>query len=33
MFFTQLLELFSHVFALFLHVTGPGSFPRALTAA
>ena len=33
MFFAQLLELFSHVFAFFLHVTGPGSFPRALTAA
>lgn len=31
--FTQLLELLSHVFYLFLHVTGSGTFPRALSAA
>lgn len=30
---TQLLDLLSHVFYLFLHVTGNGTFPRALSAA
>lgn len=29
----QLLDLLSHVFYLFLHVTGNGTFPRALSAA
>lgn len=33
MVFTQLLELLSHVFYLFLHVTGSGTFPRALSSA
>lgn len=33
MFFPHLLDLLSHVFYLFLHVTGTGSFPRALSAA
>ena len=31
--FTQLMELFSHVLFLFLHVTGGGTFPKALSAA
>lgn len=31
--FAQFLELLSHVFYLFLHVTGGGTFPRALSAA
>lgn len=31
--FTQLLDLLSHVLYLFLHVTGGGTFPRALSAA
>lgn len=31
--FAQLLDLFSGLWALFLHVTGSGSFPRALPAA
>ena len=31
--FTQLLELLSHVCYLFLHITGGGTFPRALSAA
>lgn len=31
--FQQLFELLSHVFYLFLHVTGGGAFPKALTAA
>ncbi len=31
--FTQLLDLLSHVVCLFLHVTGGGTFPRALSAA
>ena len=30
---TQLLDLLSHVFYLFLHVTGNGTFPRALSVA
>ena len=30
---TQLLDLLSHVFYLFLHVNGNGTFPRALSAA
>lgn len=29
----QLFELLTHVFYLFLHVTGSGTFPRALSAA
>lgn len=33
MFFSQLLELFSGFFYLFLHVTGNGTFPKALSAA
>lgn len=33
MLFNQLIDLFSHVFAVMLHVTGTGSFPRALTSA
>jgi RNA polymerase sporulation-specific sigma factor len=31
--FAQLLELLSHAIYLFLHVTGGGTFPRALSAA
>ena len=31
--FAQLLELLSHVCYLFLHITGGGTFPRALSAA
>jgi len=31
--FSQLFELISHVIFLFLHVTGGGTFPRALSAA
>ncbi len=31
--FSQLFELISHVVFLFLHVTGGGTFPRALSAA
>ena len=31
--FDQLLELLSHVCYLFLHITGGGTFPRALSAA
>ena len=30
---TQILDLLSHVLYLFLHVTGGGTFPRALSAA
>ena len=33
MFLSNLLDLFSHVLYLMLHVTGSGSFPRALSAA
>lgn len=33
MFFTQLLDFLSHIVFLFLHVTGSGAFPKALTAA
>ena len=33
MLFAQLFELLTHVFYLFLHVTGSGTFPRALSAA
>lgn len=33
MFLTQLLDLLSSFFCLLLHVTGGGTFPRALTAA
>lgn len=29
---TQILDLLSHVLYLFLHVTGGGTFPRALSA-
>ena len=32
MFLSNLLDLFSHIFYLMLHVTGTGSFPRALSA-
>ncbi|MGI6254480.1 MAG: RNA polymerase sporulation sigma factor SigK [Acutalibacter sp.] len=31
--FAQLLDLLSHVIFLFLHVTGGGTFPRALSAS
>lgn len=31
--FAQLLELLSHVCYLFLHITGGGTFPRALSSA
>ena len=33
MLLAQLFELLTHVFYLFLHVTGSGTFPRALSAA
>ncbi len=33
LFLSSLLDLFSHLVYLMLHVTGAGSFPRALTAA
>lgn len=33
MFLTQLLNLFSGIFYLLLHVTGGGTFPKALSAA
>ena len=33
MFFTQLLDFFSNILYLFLHVTGSGAFPKALPAA
>lgn len=32
MFLSNLLDLFSHIFYLMLHVTGTGSFPRALSS-
>lgn len=32
MFLTNLLDMLSHVIYLMLHVTGAGSFPRALSA-
>ncbi len=33
MFLTQLLDFLSGIFYLFLHVTGSGTFPKALSAA
>lgn len=33
MFFANLIDLFSHIFYLLLHVTGTGSFPRALSSS
>lgn len=33
MFFAQLLDFLSNIFYLFLHVTGSGTFPKALTSA
>ena len=33
MFFAQLLDFLSNIFYLFLHVTGNGTFPKALTSA
>ncbi len=33
MFFAQLLDFLSNIFYMFLHVTGSGTFPKALTAA
>lgn len=33
MFFANLLDMLSHVVYMLLHVTGTGSFPRALSAA
>ncbi len=33
MFFAHLLDFLSSVFYLFLHVTGSGAFPKALSAA
>ena len=33
MFFANLIDLFSHIYYLLLHVTGTGSFPRALSSS
>lgn len=32
-FFAQLLDFLSHIVFMFLHVTGSGAFPKALSAA